>query len=110
MAKKPAKTDKAPKPVSAAPDGEKERLTDLDHTDELGDMVDRLYGVTAALHDSFDDGPNVTPCAAGAFRLLDDVCDKMKACADAFEAERLLHMPPEQRAEMAAKIAEAGGR
>jgi hypothetical protein len=64
MAKKPAKTDKAPKPVSAESDGEKERLTDLDHTDELGDMVDRLYGVTAAIHDAFNDGPNVTPFAS----------------------------------------------
>jgi hypothetical protein len=87
----------APKPVSAEPDGEKERLTDLAHSDELGDMVDRLYGVTAAIDAVFNDGPDMPLCATGAFRLLEDVCDKMQACAAAFEAEWLLRMPPEQR-------------
>ena len=32
----------------------------------------------------------------GAFRLLDDVCDKMKACADAFAAERQLRIAEEE--------------
>jgi hypothetical protein len=72
------------------PESQQKRLTDLDHENELGNMVDRLYGLTAALHDSFDDGPNMTPCASGTFRLLADVCDKMKVCADAFAAERQL--------------------
>jgi hypothetical protein len=49
MAKKPAKTDKAPKPVSPEPDGEEERLTDDDHVSELSCMVYRMHGLEAAI-------------------------------------------------------------
>jgi hypothetical protein len=44
----------------------------------------------------FNDGPDMPLCATGAFRLLDDVCDKMKACADAFAAERQLRIAEEE--------------
>ena len=42
-------------------------------------------------HAVFNDGPDMP-----LFRLLDDVCDKMKACADAFAAERQLRIAEEE--------------
>jgi hypothetical protein len=47
-------------------------------------------------HAVFNDGPDMPLCETGAFRLLDDVCDKMKACADAFAAERQLRIAEEE--------------
>jgi hypothetical protein len=96
MAKKPAKpkTDKVAKPVSPEPDGEEERLTDITHSEELSRMVGRLDGLSMALTGL----QSICVDVSGAGQLADDIHDKMQACAEAFEAERLLRMTPEQRA------------
>jgi hypothetical protein len=62
MVKKPtepkigeASAPMAPKPISPEPpdDGE-ERLTDLEHLDELDRMVQRVHGLEAAIHGACD--------------------------------------------------------
>jgi hypothetical protein len=94
MAKKPAKTDKAPKPVSVEPEGKEERLSDITHSEELSRMVGRLDGLSMALTGL----QSICVDVSGAGQLADDIYDKMQACAEAFEAERLLRMTPAQRA------------
>jgi hypothetical protein len=70
------------------PEGEKERLTDLGHSEELGRMVGRLDGLSMALTgvQSF--------CAdvCGVSQLTEDIYEEMQACAVAFEAERRLRL------------------
>src|ERR1700756_4697526 len=58
-------------------------------------------------HAVFNDGPDMPLCETGAFRLLDDVCDKMKACADAFAAERQLSAAIERAKHAIARADEA---
>jgi len=100
MAKKSAKpkTDKAPKPVSVEPDGEKERLTDSDHNEELWRMVDRLRGLETAIEGlNLEAGLPADFILNGVYQLIEDVCDKMRACADAFCADRQVSMAEERR-------------
>jgi hypothetical protein len=87
------------------PESQQKRLTDLDHENELVAMVNRLYALRTVIHEAFDDD---TIRAASAFRLLEDVYDRMEGCTLAFADERKLREA--ERAEMAAKMAEARGR
>jgi hypothetical protein len=73
--------------AEAEDESQQERLTDLEHLDELNRMVNRLWGLNAAIaglnsDDDFD--------ASGVWQLADDICDQMEACAEAFKAETLL--------------------
>jgi NADH:ubiquinone oxidoreductase subunit D len=99
MAKKSAKTDKAPKPVSPEPDDEQERLTDSEHSEELGRMVDRLRGLQVAIEGLLEGGLPADFIRNGVYQLFDDVCDKMQACTDAFRAARQDSMAQERREE-----------
>jgi hypothetical protein len=80
------------------PESEQERLTDLEHGDELSRMVARLSGLQTALYGL--DLENSEPSKStvdGFFQLVDDVCENMKACAEAFSAERELRMAEGRR-------------
>jgi hypothetical protein len=104
MAKKSAKRDKAPKPVSPEPDGEEERLTDLDHSEELDRMVDRLRGLETAIEGlNLEAGCPADFILNGVYQLIEDVCDKMQACADAFCADRQ-HRMAEEGCEQAVRV------
>jgi hypothetical protein len=64
-----------------------QRLSDIDHADELDRMNRRIRGLVAALEGirtPFDDE------TAGVLILAEDVAEKMQQCADAFDDERKL--------------------
>ena len=69
------------------------RLSDLDHFDELNKMKMRLHALETAICGarSFDSGDE----RDGILQLVDDLAEKMKACAEAFEAERKLRVEEE---------------
>jgi hypothetical protein len=86
----------APKPVSAEPDGEKERLTDLAHSDELSRIRQSAWGLCAAVAGLREF--NVTEDAySGVLRLAFDLCDEITDCAVAFKAERRLRLEEEHQ-------------
>jgi hypothetical protein len=90
MAKKPTKpkirkASASPEP----PDDGEERLTDLEHLDELDRMVQRVHGLEAAIHGACD---RDKPFDHGLKRLVFDVADAMENCAAAFEAGRQRRM------------------
>jgi hypothetical protein len=62
--------------------------------DELNCMVDRMYGLEAAIVGVCD---RDTPFENGLCQLAGDVADAMAACAEAFEAELKLRRTRELR-------------
>jgi homoserine kinase len=69
------------------------RLSDLDHIDELNKMKLRLHALETALcgAGSFDKGDE----RDGILQLVSDLAERMKACAEDFEAERKLRIEEE---------------
>jgi hypothetical protein len=80
------------------PEGKKERLSDEAHSDELSRMVERLWGLKTAIEGLLEAGIPADSIINGVYRLLEDVCDKMQACADAFYVDRQLRIGEERRA------------
>ena len=80
------------------PEGKKERLSDEAHSAELGRMVERLWGLKTAIEGLLEAGIPADSIITGVYRLLEDVCDKMQACADAFYVDRQLRIGEERRA------------
>jgi hypothetical protein len=59
-------------------------------------MMRPLWGLNTAIRGLGDDyGDNAF---WGVMLIAEEACEQMKACADAFEAERKLRMTPEERA------------
>jgi hypothetical protein len=63
-----------------------ERLTDLDHSDELSRIRQSAWGLCAAVAGlrEFDADENAH---SGVFKLAYDLCDEIADCAAAFRAE-----------------------
>jgi hypothetical protein len=80
------------------PEGKKERPSDEAHSDELNRMVERLWGLKTAIEGLLEAGIPADSIINGVYRLLEDVCDKMQACADAFYVDRQLRIGEERRA------------
>jgi len=94
----------APKPVSAEPEnGDEQQLTDLEHSEELDRMVDRLRGLQVAVEGLLEGGLPADFMRNGVYRLIEDVCDKMQDCADTFHADRQASMA-EARREQALRV------
>jgi hypothetical protein len=82
------------------PESQEERLTDLDHSAELGRMVDRLRGLQTAIEGlNLESGLPADFILNGVYQLIEDVCNKMQDCADAFHANRQDSMAQERREE-----------
>jgi hypothetical protein len=79
------------------PEGKKERLSDEAHSDELSRMVERLWGLKTAIEGLLEAGIPADSIITGVYRLLEDVCDKMQACADAFYVDRQLRIGEERQ-------------
>jgi hypothetical protein len=83
------------------PESQQVRLTDMEHCEELGRMVERLRGLQALIEGglNLDAGLPCDSIVNGVHRLVDDVCESMEACADAFHAARQGSMARERREE-----------
>jgi hypothetical protein len=79
------------------PESQQKRLTDLGHSAELGRMVERLWGLKTAIEGLLEAGIPADSIINGVYRLLEDVCDKMQACADAFYVDRQLRIGEERQ-------------
>jgi hypothetical protein len=80
------------------PESQQKRLTDSDHNEELWRMVDRLQGLETAIEGlNLEAGLPADFILNGVYQLIEDVCDKMRACADAFCADRQPRMAEERR-------------
>lgn len=67
-----------------------DRLTDLDHADELGRMKVRLRALSVSAQSALTGNAEVLD---GFHQLLIDAADAMRQCAEAFDAERSLRNP-----------------
>ncbi|MBI1868487.1 MAG: hypothetical protein HYS06_09385 [Methylocystis sp.] len=75
--------------------GDDERLSDLQHADELNRIKARCHGLLAAIDGAFSHFESADH--GGVCQLGDDVCEAVERCAEAFEAERQLRMGEERR-------------
>ena len=74
-------------------EGEQEQLTDTEHHEELNRMVERLWGLNTAIRGlDLESGLPNDLIVSGVYRLAEDVCEQMTACAEAFWAGRQIRL------------------
>jgi hypothetical protein len=67
------------------PESQQERLTDREHSEELSRMVARMWGLNTAIRGlDLDNSCPADFLVSGIYRLVDDVCESMEACAESF--------------------------